>query len=240
MPKVLIIGDSHTQALKRAQAARATSTADFEIHWIENDRRSAGTLPVADAVRMVGDLGPQDLCVLTLLGTVHGIYGFLKADPPFTIGADAYFPPETTPPPVMITEALMRHLFGAANRSNVRLKTIRAAIPCRAIHLAPCPPVADNAILERKIETYRNKVVAKTGINPPPLRLKLWQIEMAAVRTICEELQIEHLGPPPEALDNGYLRPEYLRDDATHANAAYGELVLRQLEALVGLELATA
>jgi hypothetical protein len=28
------------------------------------------------------------------------------------------------------------------------------------------------------------------------------------------------------------LKPEYYKNDATHANAAYGELALRQLEAV--------
>ena len=42
------------------------------------------------------------------------------------------------------------------------------------------------------------------------------------------------LYPPKITLTSkGYLKPEYYANDATHANADYGELVLQQIENIV-------
>ena len=81
--------------------------------------------------------------------------------------------------------------------------------------------------------SYRARLVAEAGVNRAATRLKLWKLEMRVLAYLCAEWTIQLLLPPAEAQTaEGFLKPEYYANDATHANAAYGELVLRQLEAV--------
>lgn len=72
-------------------------------------------------------------------------------------------------------------------------------------------------------------------IAPRSLRLKAWLLQSDMYERKCEELGIGYVHAPAPSLDtDGYLKPEYHGSDGTHANAAYGRLVLDQLEARVG------
>jgi hypothetical protein len=64
------------------------------------------------------------------------------------------------------------------------------------------------------------------------LRYKIWRLHSRIVAERCSELGIAFLPAPRETQDaQGFLRPEFA-GDATHGNEAYGEAVIRQLEAL--------
>lgn len=77
---------------------------------------------------------------------------------------------------------------------------------------------------------YRGAVLSESTLNPPILRLKMWEVEMQALAGVCNEWGIGYIGVPPKArTTEGFLRPEYYAPDATHANVAYGHLVLEQL-----------
>lgn len=69
--------------------------------------------------------------------------------------------------------------------------------------------------------------------NDPRIRLAIWIIEMEEVSNLLGRLDIAVLPVPAEAIDaDGFLLPDFSANDATHANAAYSELVLRQIERL--------
>lgn len=62
--------------------------------------------------------------------------------------------------------------------------------------------------------------------------MKFWKIQMQVLSEIARDLQVGLVPPPPESLDaGGFLQADYSAPDATHANAAYGELVIRQMQA---------
>ena len=73
--------------------------------------------------------------------------------------------------------------------------------------------------------------IAQRGVSPSSLRLKLSQIQVSVLSGITAGLGIELL-PPPRATvtPNGFLHPDYFANDASHANTAYGEMVLSQIE----------
>src|SRR5262249_38654735 len=125
--------------------------------------------------------------------------------------------------------------FKSRMQAAERFKRLRTATTCRVCHLSTPPPKGDNAYVESRIrDRYRDRSVAEAGINAPGLRLRLWQIEMRALRAICIEQGVEFLEAPREALTtDGFLHPRYYADDVTHANEAYGELVVRQIEAVL-------
>jgi hypothetical protein len=62
----------------------------------------------------------------------------------------------------------------------------------------------------------------------------MWQLQVDVLRRLTEEWDVQLLPPPAQALDaQGYLAPAYYADDATHANAAYGELLIEQVTGLL-------
>lgn len=114
---------------------------------------------------------------------------------------------------------------------------LRAAMPhTRLVHIFPPPPIADGRFVVEKLnrmDAEFQKVCARDGINSALLRLKYHYLYMDTLTTQLAALDISCLAPPPQAIDDeGYLLQEYWLD-YTHANAAYGWLVLSQLEMAV-------
>jgi hypothetical protein len=114
------------------------------------------------------------------------------------------------------------------------VQKIRGAARCAVFHLAPPPPKQDvDHILSNPDSDFTKAGILENGVSPAPLRLKLWELQMRVLRKLCEEWDVGLVPPPGEAVDSsGFLKRDYYAKDATHANAAYGELVLRQLERL--------
>ena len=72
------------------------------------------------------------------------------------------------------------------------------------------------------------------GVERPETRLKLWLLEAQLMTEWAESLGAGFLAPPAAASDeDGFLGENYYSDDVTHANAAYGALVLDQVAAIL-------
>lgn len=100
------------------------------------------------------------------------------------------------------------------------------------VHLLAPPPKADSDFIQQHHDSqFAADGIATLGVSSPQLRLKFWQMQNRALADICADLSIETIAPPAAACDaDGFLSREFYARDATHANAAYGELVLQQLE----------
>lgn len=111
------------------------------------------------------------------------------------------------------------------------LKAMRSATRARLVHVLPPPPVRDGDAIQRRHEQrFADQGIASFGVCSPEIRLAFWTLQATGLQQFCEGLGIEVLKPPAEALSDGFLRPEYHHGGA-HANAAYGELFLQQVEA---------
>jgi hypothetical protein len=61
----------------------------------------------------------------------------------------------------------------------------------------------------------------------------MWHLQVDVLLKLTVDFNIGLLLPPDSTLTPlGFLDPAFYANDATHANAAYGELVLQQLEKL--------
>lgn len=111
----------------------------------------------------------------------------------------------------------------------------------RPIVLGTPPPKADNQAIRRGMQIHADfftKLASDHGLDPEKaqlapacLRLKLWWLLQQMMRETAERLAVEFW--PVSALamtEEGFLRPEYWSEDATHANAAYGALMLDEYE----------
>ena len=67
------------------------------------------------------------------------------------------------------------------------------------------------------------------------MRVAAWDALQECLQETAEAAGAQFLAIPAGAQDpDGLLMPEYCAPDATHANAAYGRLVVHALHALVG------
>lgn len=234
--KIFVIGDSHTRVLGKAtelrpQAPETSSDCAFDIHWLLTQKgdKARGDMPLEDAVAIAKALGPDDIIAISLAGTLHNIFGLLRHDPPF----DFYTADDegVEPGTQVIPFHAVRDLLYDSARNNRNITAITKAANCRVFHLPTPAPKEDNEFIQEKTVRYRDRFVLDAGINSPAIRLKLWKLEMEVVEDLCRKWGISFIPAPlGSQTDAGFLRKDYYGGDATHANEAYGELVLRQLE----------
>jgi hypothetical protein len=237
--KVFVVGDSHTHALAKAQEARAerqpkSDDVHFDINWLASRKRglSRGNLELADAFERAARLQPDDVMAISLAGTLHIVLGLLEHDKPFDVFTPGDESMTLAEGRVVVPEnALWDMLMGGMPSKKIDM--LREKARCPVYHLATPPPKEDCEFILAWSVLYHGRVVAEAGLNPAATRLKLWKLEMRVLAHLCAGRSMSLMLPPVEAqTPEGFLKPEYYANDAAHANAAYGELVLRQLEAV--------
>jgi len=142
----------------------------------------------------------------------------------------------------LVPESMVRALFmpGFAEASTVMSRVAGAA---RALFVpAPPPPKDDDDLIRRRVlmEDGFKRRLDQLGVSPetvvfspPSLRLKLWELTQDLLREAAERAGAVYLPCPHEARDeHGLLRREYWNEDITHANRAFGNLMLQRIEAM--------
>jgi hypothetical protein len=235
--RIVIIGDSHTRAMSNAMQLTSGKhpNVSFEVHWLARETGDTGVvrgdMTMEQASDLLSKLDSQDVVMLSLLGTAHNILGLLRHERPFwVLPKTAKSEAEIVPGSELIPWVVLREMFEEVGGRNKRLTQIRDMSPARTFHTMTPPPKEDNKFLQSKIDSYRGKLASEYGISPPAIRLRLWEAEREALRALCGQWRIGFLDVPASARDErGFLKREFYADDATHANAAYGELVLNEL-----------
>ena len=240
--RIQVIGQSHVQALREASQIRTHNFCEIEetdivINWLLKERANGanvGDTPLQASLELAAELGPADLLAVSVYGGFHNVVGLLNHETPFTVlpgGAD--MPPEEVPE-FVVPYHVMMDLF-KSHLNGQKLRRFRESTNAPIYHLATPPPKKDADFILKRVNAYRSRSARQSGLAPAAFRLKLWQMEMEVLADCCEELGIALLPPPRGTTDEeGYLLPVCYSPDATHANALYGELVLRQLENLLG------
>lgn len=138
-----------------------------------------------------------------------------------------------TPGAQIIPHDAMRAVLAELNAPYFLLmRQVRDASGGKTFHLEGPPPVADPERVgsAKHVSLIPGRVKA---FSPRVLRLKIWRLQAAILRGFCADEGIVFVPRPPEVADaEGCLREEYLKDP-THANAAYGALVIEQVRALL-------
>jgi hypothetical protein len=238
--KILVFGESHTEALKIAHKQRAASFGNTDIRLLRfsgvKGGIEIGDLSLDAATSIVAESAPDDLIASTIGGNQHQAFGLVQHPVAFDLIEPEAASPHDSQSRVLIPYRTMWAAFERALRKgDVRLlTTLREAAGRPIYHLSSPPPKESAAhILQRSERCFRDAGLATKGVTPAPIRLKLWRLQCAVLRSLCIESDVRLL-PPPEGTQTpeGFLKPEYYTNDATHANGAYGELALRQLEAV--------
>jgi len=220
---VYVVGMSHTRALAAAierdgaddvmidRATRATMGADHPL-TPEQLARYAPTV----AISMMG-------------GNQHNRIGLFESPEPFDFYLDA--DDTVLPGRRIVRHAEMRaNIMEMTSRSFERTTELAGFYKVPTAHVASPPPVYDEAHL---VETLAEKA-AQLGLplkfTPPSIRMKLYRLQNRILQEWCDQNGIDFLPAPADGQTaDGFLAPQFRRNDPTHGNARYGKLVLAQI-----------
>jgi hypothetical protein len=237
MERAIIIGQSHTGAIAQALAAERSSVSGISVHRLGAEGEQ-DVITLRDAMSLVSDLDGQVRIFLSMLGTFHNILGLLRSGEDFDFLIDCDDAPDPAAsariPYRAVESAFAQHLT-----ESVKILKLQAAAKSPLFLLSTPPPKQDNGfILERflrqKKQSYRGKGIAEYGVERPESRLKLWSLEARLTAAWAAGEGMHFVAPPGEALSSdGFLDVNFYADDATHANARYGALVVDQIMAVI-------
>jgi hypothetical protein len=238
---ILVIGQSHIAAVRAAARTRREAEPDRlrtrVIHTMEPqyapEMDGEGFTPaLEDAIRdQIARNAP--LVASASGGNVHNRFALIRHPRPYDFLLSGEDGPPLDPRAEPLPEAQVRAALEAGlGRDRLRLSEIRR-IGGDVIQLESPPPVADGGWIAAQADAYfKDRGITDLGVAPAGLRYKIWRLHSRIVAEMCAELGIAFLPVPREALDaQGFLRLDHA-GDATHGNEAYGEAVIRQLEAL--------
>ena len=175
---------------------------------------------------------PGTIVLSMLFGNEHSMMSIVEDDRPH----DFVFPGrlDIAPLPgrqIVPWQAVRRKLQHVLRPMAGVMLCLREALPeARLVHCAPPPPLESAEQILAATPHLLSDQLTKMGVTPASIRLKYYLAQLDELAQLTGANRIGLLGPPPAALTaQGLLRPELGRG-ATHANAAYGGLVLDQLE----------
>jgi hypothetical protein len=130
----------------------------------------------------------------------------------------------------LLTTRLQRQLRTVSEIANLAAGPVyqfEAAPPPRDTWMLKLAPGQKTRAKKRKVPAGSDGKLAGRFV-----RYKLWRLHSQIMREYTEQAGIRFVAHPPEAVDDeGFLRDELCRN-ATHANAAYGALILEQMRSL--------
>lgn len=239
--QVLIVGDSHVYAIKAAVEKSVADKYEFEFKALrlsaEKKGVTIGDIDLPELVTTAANLRSDGALVLALRGNQHNTMGLMRHPQPFDVMVPGFADLQEDSYEELIPYAMaysfMRDSLKRGYGKHLSLVANASAAP--VFCLSAPPPKEDEAHIMKGAETYfREAGISGIGVSPAPLRLKLWELQNRALASFCAELNVTLLPSPPGTQSaKGYLERAYYAGDATHANAAYGGLVLDQIAAML-------
>ncbi len=234
---VLIVGDSHIYAIKAAVEKATDQHPDFGFSALrlsaEKNGQKIGDIDLAEVLVSAETLRRDDALVMTLRGNQYNTMGLMRHPRPFDVRIPGFADlPDGSYEELIPYTTAYAYMADSLRRGYGKHLARIAKISSAPVFCLSVPsPKEDEAHIMKGAETYfRNAGIGDIGVSPAPLRLKLWELQSRALEAFCSEQGITFLPNPEGTRDaSGYLDRSYYADDATHANTAYGTLVLEQL-----------
>lgn len=239
-PVIMFVGHSHVSTIVHALRKR-TSPLAFDVHLtnvigrpefvnyaaIVDGERVFNPAIVAEMEEAVPS-ARQDMFVGMFGGNAYNAIGIFREDPDYDF--DAWGEPDdpglARRPAAQVRSRLLEEAVAAIEHITLLRQTKRQPM----VILCSPPPIEDNDFISSNLGPALLDIRNGRDIARPLLRKKLYLQHSEIFRTHCGMLGLPFIGPPAQAVtENGYLKPEYW-SDATHANGAYGDLQLAQVE----------
>jgi hypothetical protein len=228
--RAFIVGNSHTAAIKSVPQRDG-----IEVHRItrQKDGTVIGDLSVEEIISRI-HAAPEAIVVSVIGGNQHQMF-LMEHPQPFDFmepGNDDFTEGYELIPYQAVYDHFERGI--ARGWDGRHMKMLRDATRAPVYHLEVPPPKADEAHMRKRIEGhFQNDLLAGKPFTKAPIRAKFWRVQRAVTKAYCDSIGVTYL-PVPEGtkIEGDFLAPAYYAKDATHANAAYGALVLDQIERL--------
>jgi hypothetical protein len=232
--KVILAGHSHLTALtvnhvKHPPALRKRDN----LHVLE------GTWPRDEAYwRALADHAAGADLVIIWGGNEHNVGYFFQAAFAFDFLSNQV--KRLIPSFQIVSQSRIKRRFNEIDLDELNgvLAMLNEREPASVTLLGTPPPKKDNEALRKLLaqEPYFCHWAAQLGqsiedikITDPHVRLKLWFLLQDMIADIARRHGARFLPVPSELQDEeGFLLEQYWHPDVTHANAAYGEIVLKQ------------
>jgi hypothetical protein len=237
--RIVVCGHSHCSCL-HFSVDRALAEAK-DIEYLFQGLAPPEATPEGEAYWSgVVALAAASRVVLSWNGNEHNSQFLLEATPPFRVAHETFPDMNMTGDIRFVPVEAVRALYGPGiDDMSRRIAAIQAAGPESLFCLEPPPPLPDGEALRSRIlrEQLFMDVAARRGLDLATMPLTRFEVR-ASLRAVICDLRREacaRLGatlvPAPAASmdEQGALLEQYWSQDATHANAAYGELVWKSL-----------
>lgn len=241
---ILVVGQSHIAAIRSAAKTRREANPEAPrtrvIHTLEERYRPEMEGEGPDArfgpslVETIRDQLDRHapLFASAMGGNFHNVIALVQHERPFDFHLTGGSPLPLDEAAEPIPEVLVRAaLEKGIARDLVRLR--RLAEFGSFIHIESPPPLRDDAAIAAQADAYfRGRGLETRGVAPAGLRWRIWRLNSRIMREAVEALGCRFLPVPATLCDaDGFLLP-HLAGDATHGNEAYGEALIRALEAM--------
>lgn len=228
--RILLIGNSHVEMISEALAEEG-GDPNITVRWLKTKRY--GDTSREEAEREIASLGSGDLLVLTRLGTMSSIMGLFEHPQPYSL-----FDPEQhllhapSDRDILPISLLRSHLRSKMTCDEI-LSPWSENAPCPTLHYLAPPPKRTMKRAGKMRATEEGKVFM--AFNDPWNRLAFWKAEADVAAAYLADVGIEACPVPEGTMDeDGFLKEPYHANDAQHANAAYGALLLEQFRTRLG------
>lgn len=226
LTRYLVTGMSHVLALRKA--AQEGGERDFRFEIIKPiavlpNPRDEWKQSLSRLWCRLRDR-PDVLCLM-LGGNLHNVFGLLNHPVPFHMDP-------TQSQGQFIPRNMMRAGMEQPHTAQFALSDkIVAAFPnARRLVVCAPPPLPDPAHIRRYAGSFRPNL--SQGIAPDAHRLALYNLQIDVFRDYAKRINAGFVTPPPETLtQSGMLAMPFAFNDPTHANSAYGALMLARIRA---------
>lgn len=238
---LILLGHSHVaavvDALKLRQPAAGNGMLYVHDVWAHNtqyaDSDGAGGIAFnKDVLSLIERTVPADQprqYITMFGGNGHVLLALSKHPRPFD-----FVLPERPDLPLDPTAEVVPYDYLAETLKPLMMSYIwqmiglRQALGQSILCIETPPPYGDDAYVSQNLGSY---IPDPKNIVGRAMRYKMWRLHSNLLKYFCDACGIEFLSAPEAGIDpEGFLRREGYGIDATHANAWYGELLLRKLE----------
>jgi hypothetical protein len=239
--KILIVGHSHVAAPYAASVLRTKRGDDCqaEFCFVPLNKKIYQPLIVCND-ELNGNLVAEIIfqkkrtlfsrCAITVGGSWHAVLGLCEHEARFsTVMTNS----ESSKNCYYLTDGLLTGtILSYAKQSLDAIDALSKILPKPVFFLQPPPPIEDNSYIASNASAYSVRV-QKTGVADPIERLNIWRQYSNILKNHSQQCAVSFLECPASCVKkNGFLSERAWHVDPVHANAWYGEQVLKQLEDL--------
>lgn len=221
----LIVGMSHTIAVSAALEGAVANRVNVVNTRLDNELYAQSLK--SQTSEMSDFMGAKHVFSM-FGGNFHNIFGLIENPQRF----DFVYPgiPEIdTEKRTLVHYDMIRDYFVQNMGQMLRgIALLRSKTGFPIYHICSPPPAFGEERIRMNPKSFGEHL--HLGISPAYLRMKFYRLHTDIVKAHCETIGVNFIDVPARAIDkDGFLLPDYCQNDPTHANKAYGALVLQQV-----------